>query len=261
MRTDLARDPHVLGIVRLMSAHRPPNVRTPADAVHTASTTVRDPSMMCRVIGALHVVWSLFDEQSSDGKIAFYSPETVDELVQWQGFTKAMIQVGWLAYDEQVLEMHNFTIHNGQSAKRRMMDANRKREARMSCPPDVQATADSVRTASEKAVSREEKRREETLTLSTNPSSKSKAKVKGFVRPTLEDIKKEVAARGNKIDPEQFFAFYESKGWRVGNQSMKNWKAAIVTWEGRERDKHKGPGVPGVNGIELRRQAAERLKR
>ena len=37
--------------------------------------------------------------------------------------------------------------------------------------------------------------------------------------------------RNNGIDPEEFWAFYESKGWMVGKSPMKDWKAAIITWE------------------------------
>jgi hypothetical protein len=58
-------------------------------------------------------------------------------------------------------------------------------------------------------------------------------------------------------------AFYESKGWKVGNQPMKDWKAAVRTWEQRvanEQRKRFG-ATPGANGIDLKRQAVERLKR
>jgi hypothetical protein len=54
-----------------------------------------------------------------------------------------------------------------------------------------------------------------------------------FQKPSLEEIKAHCTARKNSIDPEAFFAFYESKGWKVGSQPMKDWKAAVVTWEKR----------------------------
>ena len=37
--------------------------------------------------------------------------------------------------------------------------------------------------------------------------------------------------RGNNVDPEKFCDFYASKGWKVGNQQMKDWRACVRTWE------------------------------
>lgn len=47
-----------------------------------------------------------------------------------------------------------------------------------------------------------------------------------FKPPTVEEVK----AHAPLIDAEKFCAFYESKGWKVGNQAMKSWKAATITW-------------------------------
>ena len=52
-----------------------------------------------------------------------------------------------------------------------------------------------------------------------------------FVKPSLEDIRAYCKERGNSVDPETFYDFYQSKGWKVGNQPMKDWKAAVRTWE------------------------------
>ena len=60
------------------------------------------------------------------------------------------------------------------------------------------------------------------------------ATVARFIKPTLEQVQKYVAERGYHFDAVAFHAFYESKGWRVGNQPMKSWEAACVTWEKRE---------------------------
>lgn len=57
-----------------------------------------------------------------------------------------------------------------------------------------------------------------------------------FQRPSLDDIRSYCISRCNDVDPEQFFNFYESKGWMVGKTPMKDWHAAIRTWEKREKD-------------------------
>lgn len=57
-----------------------------------------------------------------------------------------------------------------------------------------------------------------------------------FQKPSLEEIRSYCQERGNKVDPEQFFNFYESKGWVVGKSPMKDWRAAVRTWEKREKE-------------------------
>lgn len=57
-----------------------------------------------------------------------------------------------------------------------------------------------------------------------------------FQKPTIEDIRQYCISRGNQVDPEQFFNFYESKGWMVGRSHMKDWRASVRTWEKREKE-------------------------
>ena len=47
----------------------------------------------------------------------------------------------------------------------------------------------------------------------------------------METVRAYCQERGNKVDPQAFVDFYESKGWMVGKNKMKNWKAAVRTWE------------------------------
>ena len=56
-------------------------------------------------------------------------------------------------------------------------------------------------------------------------------KRKRFEKPTISEIKEYCIERGNKVDAQHFFDYYESNGWRVGKNSMKNWQAAVRTWE------------------------------
>jgi hypothetical protein len=84
-----------------------------------------------RVIGGLHAVWSLFDEQTEDGLLEGYSPKALDEEIAWPGFADAMQDIGWLEYDpEYGLFAPEFDEHNGQSAKRRAQETKRKRKER-----------------------------------------------------------------------------------------------------------------------------------
>ena len=57
---------------------------------------------------------------------------------------------------------------------------------------------------------------------------------KRFTPPDVQDVKAYCLERGNNVDPEQFVNFYESNGWKVGKNKMKDWKAAVRTWEKRD---------------------------
>ncbi|MBS5237105.1 MAG: phage replisome organizer N-terminal domain-containing protein [Enterococcus faecium] len=56
-------------------------------------------------------------------------------------------------------------------------------------------------------------------------------KRKRFEKPTLSQITQYCFERNNNVNAEQFYDYYESNGWKVGKNSMKDWKAAVRTWE------------------------------
>ena len=58
-----------------------------------------------------------------------------------------------------------------------------------------------------------------------------KSKAKRFTPPTLEDVIAYCNERGNSVDAQHFIDYYTSNGWLVGKNKMKDWKAAIRTWE------------------------------
>lgn len=66
-----------------------------------------------------------------------------------------------------------------------------------------------------------------------------KSKNNRFTPPTVEEVRAYCQERKNTVDPETFVDFYTSKGWKVGNNPMKDWKAAVRTWE-RNRDDRRG---------------------
>lgn len=49
--------------------------------------------------------------------------------------------------------------------------------------------------------------------------------------PTLDEVKAYCNERNNRVDPERFIDYYTSNGWKVGKNPMKDWKAAVRTWE------------------------------
>ena len=58
-----------------------------------------------------------------------------------------------------------------------------------------------------------------------------KEKETKFKKPTLEEVEAYCKERNNQVNAGKFIDFYESKGWKVGKEPMKDWKACIRTWE------------------------------
>lgn len=78
----------------------------------------------------------------------------------------------------------------------------------------------------------EEKEKEELLKKDiSNEISQKSTRQKKFVPPTVEEVTAYCLERKNKVDAAYFVDHYTSNGWKVGKQNMKDWKAAVRTWE------------------------------
>lgn len=66
---------------------------------------------------------------------------------------------------------------------------------------------------------------------------KEKHSKKKFLPPSVEDVRSYCDERGNSVNPESFVAYYSSNGWKVGRNPMKDWKAAVRTWENKEKSR------------------------
>ena len=73
-----------------------------------------------------------------------------------------------------------------------------------------------------------------------------KEKKGAFKKPTAEEVSAYCLERGNGIDAEKFVDFYQSKGWVIGKEKMKDWKAAVRTWERRDCQNRNGGKKPSI---------------
>ena len=76
------------------------------------------------------------------------------------------------------------------------------------------------------------KNKENIEILSKESTKKNAAR---FTPPTAEEVSAYCLERQNDVNPEAFIDFYESKGWMIGKNKMKDWKSAVRTWEKREK--------------------------
>ena len=77
--------------------------------------------------------------------------------------------------------------------------------------------------------------KEEDIDINNKRESKKRKKSVAFSPPTVDQVKEYCIERHNSVDPERFVDFYSSKGWMVGKNHMKDWKAAVRNWEQRNK--------------------------
>lgn len=90
---------------------------------------------------------------------------------------------------------------------------------------------------------------EDNSDYAVTPQNKNK---KSFTPPTLEEVKAYCLERQNSVNPERFIDYYTANGWMVGKNKMKDWKAAIRTWERSNDDRaHQQQRKPASGNIFL----------
>lgn len=102
----------------------------------------------------------------------------------------------------------------------------------------------------------------ETETETERETEKEGRKSRPFSPPTLEEVQAHCQAKGYTFDPEAFVAFYASKGWKVGNQPMRDWRACCVTWQKRDVASGKAPApvAPSPGSLEALIEAKKRAQ-
>ena len=175
------------------------------------------------------------------GKIA-YTDKMLATIFRMKESTVAMAlqtfeQFGMVEIIDGVITIPNWGKHQNldQMENRKefmrnyMKDYRAKQKALTACKPDCKPNSKpNVRQAEEDK--EEEKEVEE--------DKESKGRAKRFTPPTLEEVEDYCLERGNSVDPERFIDYYTSNGWKVGKNTMKDWKAAVRTWE--KSDKQQG---------------------
>lgn len=132
-----------------------------------------------------------------------------------------------------MLDIQNF-IGKGSS------EADRKREYRQRIETDRTNVQTNLRQISEKSPPEIEIELEKDIEIEKEIHSSAKStttKRKRFEKPTLSQITQYCLERNNNVNAEQFYDYYESNGWKVGKNAMKDWKACVRTWERNGYDK------------------------
>lgn len=151
-----------------------------------------------------------------------YSKRVVAEIEEFEAVGKHMAEIG---------------RKGGQASAKAKSEANAQATAILYAQAHGQASAEADGQQNKINKIKEKKEKENNI-YNGDKSNR-------FVPPTLEEVQEYCFERGNNVDAETFVDFYSSKGWMVGKNKMKDWKAAVRTWERKEQ---KPPNKPQNNG-------------
>jgi hypothetical protein len=156
-----------------------PRVAALVDATETSEAAI---------VGGLYWLWATADQHTEDGFLPGLTLRQIDRKTGITGFGAALVSIGWLTEAMGGVVLENFTEHNGQSAKRRCTDAQRKANSRnlSASEADIEQTEDGQKAP--ECGAREEKRREE---KNIKPKSKAESRATRLPQdwsPTVADI-------------------------------------------------------------------------
>jgi hypothetical protein len=202
-------------------------------------------------------LWLWVAENKPEG-ILDGSPEDIEIAAEWTGneneFYDALIDIRFLVkHDSGAIELRNWKQHNAwvASASERSLRAKKggcKKHGK-SCDTCTDNCPNSAQFCYQQ---------EQAPTPSPSPSpiplpspsplpSKEKKKKKVFVRPTIEDIETYCKENDYSVDAEKFIDYYNSNGWKVGRNAMKDWKAAVRNWHKRDQEHKSASTVDRAN--------------
>lgn len=215
------------------------------------------------VVGGLYWLWATADQHTQDGFMPGLSLRQIDRKTGVQGLGKALCEICWLSETEAGVCLNNFEEHNGQSAKRRCVDAQRKATVRTVSASDADKTqtSEGQKTPNIGAREREEKRREE---KEEDRGEKTAPRKRIAPFPVPEWINREhwdawhsCSKRRNATDKQKQLAVDKLTAWKEEGidyaAALEN--AAIGGWQGLfkpDEQKHGGSAVNKQEALEQR---------
>ena len=166
-----------------------------------------------------------------------------------------------IAFESGVVVIRHWKVHNA-IRKDRLIPTTCKKEFAMltiteeniyelstKCQPDVNQMTAQVRL--------DKVSLDKDSIICEDKPSQPKTTTK-FIEPTVKEVTDYCIEQGYTTDAEKFVDYYSAKGWLVGKNKMKDWKAALRMWE---RNSKKSPKPSGFNNFEQKKTSFEEIKR
>lgn len=150
------------------------------------------------------------------------NPEDVGLLLNY------LVSTGLIETSDKINFLLPYAVENTGSEG---LSAERMRNAR--AKQKMLPSANNVQTLCEQSYVEIEKEIEIEKEKDNNKRSRA------FTPPTREEVKAYCQERNKGVNPDKWYDFYESKGWMVGKNKMKDWKASVRTWEEKKPEKQK----------------------
>lgn len=145
---------------------------------------------------------------------------------------KTFEQYGMIEIINNTITIPNWDKHQSLDKLKKAAEGNRLRQARyrenhrtIAVKEDSNVSV-TLHNATDKDIDIEIDKEEDIISSADKPQ-----KTKRFTPPSVEDVKAYCQERQNNVDAERFVDYYTSNGWHVGKNPMKDWKAAVRTWE------------------------------
>ncbi len=122
---------------------------------------------------------------------------------------------------------------------------HRERKKALQCNADVTQVKQLCNGEIEKELEKEKELDKEI----DNKCASTKQKRKRFVKPTISDIEQYCSEKNISINAQQFIDYYESNGWKVGRNSMKDWQATVRRWASNNYGKKKNSKDNAINVV------------
>jgi hypothetical protein len=190
---------------------------------------------------------------SVDGKLSGYSPQAIERIVQWGGqpgqCVDALAAVGFIdKIGESDWKVHDWVDYQGHihalKLRNKKVAKNRWKNMRKSgstvdtsgIPKSTSGVPQSLPFQSLPFQPVQEKTEQNQKSTNIGPPRPS------FQRPSVDQVRDFIRSNRYDVEADTFHSFYESNGWKVGRNPMKDWKASVRTWHG------KSWGKGGSNG-------------
>lgn len=139
------------------------------------------------------------------------------------------VKEGMVAIIDNVYSLTNWSAYQNKEGLDKIREQNRLRQAKFKAKqkalPQGNVTDNVIVTLSNATDKDKERDKKEDI---NNSVAQKRTR---FSPPTVDDVKAYCKERNNSVDAERFIDYYNSNGWMVGKNKMKDWKAAVRTWE------------------------------
>lgn len=177
---------------------------------------------------------------SVDGKLSGYSPQAIERIVQWGGqpgqcvdalaavgFIDKIGEIDWKVHDwvDYQGHIHALKMRNKKVAKNRWKNL-KKQTSTVDTTGIPKQNSGIPQSLPFQSFPIQTKTEEEPL----KPKDKRIGAHAPFLPPGIDDVRDFIRSNRYDVQADQWFAHYESNGWKVGRVSMKDWKATVRKW-------------------------------